>query len=89
MERVLNGLRLYGLSDIEARVLISLADIGPVRVSALARKLGVNRMRVYRILRKLQERGLVDSILGRPVKFVAIPIDEALDLLIKNAKKKV
>lgn len=89
MERIVDNLSLYGLSDMESRVLVTLANIGPVQASLIARKLGVNRMKVYRVLKRLQEKGLVDSILGRPVKFAAIPVDKALELLIEKAKKKV
>ena len=44
-------------------------------------------MRVYRTLRELQARGLVDVTVGRPVEFVALPLEGALNDLIRKREE--
>ena len=82
-------LQIYGLSPTQARVFIHLAGSGPIGAGDLARKLRMNRMKVYRTLKCLQDMGLVEVILGRPMKFVAVPIERALDRMVDSARKKV
>jgi len=88
-EQIINDLQTYGLTEDEARVFVTLIILGPSRASALAKKLGINRMKAYRTLKRLQRLGLVEAILKRPTEFVAIPPKKALDMLIEAAKKKV
>ena len=89
VEDVVNELQTYGLSQFQARVYVHLVTSGPSGAGVLARRLGVNRMKVYRTLRKLQDMGLVEVLSGRPLRFVAEPPEKALDKLINAAKKKV
>ncbi|MCD6530517.1 hypothetical protein J7L06_09600 [Candidatus Bathyarchaeota archaeon] len=86
---IVNALQTYGLSQFQAEVYIHLATSGPSGAGVLARRLGVNRMKVYRTLRKLQDIGLVEALSGRPLRFVAEPPEKALNTLINAAKKKV
>jgi hypothetical protein len=46
----------------------------------------VRREDVYRILPKLEKMGLIEKILGTPAKIRAIPLEEALSLLIRHEK---
>lgn len=89
VEDVVNELQTYGLSQFQAKIYVHLVTSGPSGAGVLARRLGVNRMKVYRTLRKLQDIGLVEALSGRPLRFVAEPPDKALNKLINVAKKKV
>jgi len=89
VEHVINDLQTYGLTEDEARIFVSLTILGPSKASVLAKKLGINRMKAYRTLKRLQNLGLVDAILKRPTEFVAISIEEALDILTETVKKKI
>ncbi len=46
-------------------------------------------MIVYRVLRKLQERELVKATVEKPMKFIPVPLEKALDLLIKETESKL
>ncbi|MFQ6137294.1 MAG: TrmB family transcriptional regulator, partial [Candidatus Hydrothermarchaeales archaeon] len=63
--------------------------MGPSKASEIARRLGINRMNAYRTLVKLRERGLVESTVGRPVIFSSTPLEKILDLLVRDAERRV
>ena len=85
--RVVSGLVEFGLSSDEALAYVFLLRVGSCTARIVGQRLGVNRMRVYRTLRELQARGLVDITVGRPVEFVALPMEGALnDLIVKHEK---
>jgi len=59
IEEILNKI---GLSRGEARVYLALLDLGPVSVSRIHEKIGIERRNIYDILNKLIERGLVSYV---------------------------
>ena len=79
----------FGLSDKEASIYLALLRSGKARAGEIARKLQLNRMIVYRVLTKLQERELVKATMEKPMRFIPIPIEKALDLLIKETETKL
>jgi sugar-specific transcriptional regulator TrmB len=48
----------------------------------------VRREDVYRLLPKLEKRGLIEKLLGTPTKIRATPIKEAIAILIKREEEK-
>ena len=83
----------FGLTHNQAKVYISIAQLGLASVSQVSKVSKVRREDVYRILPKLEKMGLIEKILGKPTKIRATPVEEALPLLIKReqdtANKKV
>lgn len=88
-EKIIESLMEFGLTREEATAYLFLLRAGPCPARTIANKLGGNRMKAYRTLKVLQDRGLVDITVGRPVKFVATPLNEALDLLINEYRSKI
>jgi sugar-specific transcriptional regulator TrmB len=78
-----------GLSEEEAAVLRDLYLAGESKAGDLARSSGLARIKVYRILDRLQEMSIVESTMGRPVIFSAIPPDSAIERLIEHAARKL
>jgi len=79
----------FGFSQDEAKTYFSILRAGPCTASAVSRKLGFYRMRAYRILKFLEERGAVEVIVGRPVKFVAVPLTRITEKLLEEEKTKI
>jgi len=79
----------FDLSRNEIRVYIHLARSGICRAREISDALSLHRTETYRILRDLEKRGLVSSVLEKPLKFMATPFDETLDTLIKAKKMKI
>ena len=88
-EQVTKQLQDFGLSDKEANIYLALLRSGKARAGEIARKLQLNRMIVYRVLTKLQERELVKATMEKPMKFIPIPLEKALDLLIRETETKL
>jgi len=55
-------LRIFGLTDAEAKVLLALIERGPMRVSKLGRVANVPRTTAYSALVRLKDRGFVKHI---------------------------
>jgi sugar-specific transcriptional regulator TrmB len=79
----------FGLSNNEIRVYIHLARSGVRKAREISDALSLHRTETYRILRDLEKRGLVSSILEKPLKFMATPFEETIDILIKTKKQKI
>jgi sugar-specific transcriptional regulator TrmB len=55
----------------------------------VSRRFDVNRMRAYRTLKSLEEKGLVERIIGRPMRFVANPLQESLGRYIDGFRERL
>jgi len=79
----------FGLSRNEIRVYIYLARSGMRKAREISDALSLHRTETYRILRDLEKRSLISSVLEKPLKFIATPFEEALDTLIKAKKIRI
>ena len=78
----------YGLTNKEADIYIFLAKNVILTGGEIAKETKIARSLVYRILKNLQTKGLVEPTLDSPTRFVAVPFDKALDLIIKTKKQE-
>jgi len=85
---VIEGLTDFGLTRDEAEAYVFLLRAGARPAGVAARKLKINRMKAYRILKALEEKGLVEMIVGRPARFQSIPLKEALDRQLGEIRAK-
>ncbi len=84
IEHVLGGL---GLSEKEAKVYLYLAKNGPQKASEISKNLKIHIVEVYRFLKYLENKTLVEPTLERPTRFTALPFEQTLDSLIAEKKK--
>jgi sugar-specific transcriptional regulator TrmB len=84
-----DALLKFGLSRNEIRVYIYLARSGVRKAREISDALSLHRTETYRILRDLEKRGIVSSILEKPLKFMATPFEETIDTLIKAKKLRI
>jgi sugar-specific transcriptional regulator TrmB len=78
----------FGLTPYEAKVYLAAVRLGPTSASKVSKIAKIRREEVYRTLPKLEKVGLIDRILGRPVKIKAMPIEEALSFLISRKEEQ-
>lgn len=76
----------FGLLKNEVKVYLYLARSGEMKAGDIAVSISLHRTETYRILRELEKRGIVFAKFEKPLKFTAVPLDKAVDLLV-NAKK--
>ena len=84
IERVLSEL---GLSEKEAKVYLYLAKKGPQKAAEISKTLKIHKVEVYRFLKYLENKALVEPTLERPTRFTASPFEQTLDSLIAERKK--
>jgi sugar-specific transcriptional regulator TrmB len=79
----------FGLLKNEIRVYLHLARTGEMKAGELAEAIALHRTETYRILRDLEKKGIVFSIFEKPLKFTAVPLDKAIDLLVDAQKIQI
>ncbi len=79
----------FGLLKNEIRVYMYLARAGEKKAGEIAEAISLHRTETYRILRDLEKKGIVFSIFEKPLKFTAVPLDKAIDLLVDAQKIKI
>jgi sugar-specific transcriptional regulator TrmB len=79
----------FGFTQDEAKYLMFLSIMGPTPIRSIVRRFGGNRVKVYRTLKKLEEQGFVERTMGRPVKYIATPLDESLQKAIDEIKTRL
>lgn len=77
-----------GLTCSQARVYLALALSGMSTAKAISKVSKVAREHVYQIMPRLQELGLVEKVISVPTFFKAIPISDALFILLERRTRK-
>jgi sugar-specific transcriptional regulator TrmB len=79
----------FGLLKNEIRVYLYLARSGEKKASEIAEGISLHRTETYRILRDLEKKGILFSVFEKPLKFTAVPLDKAIDLLVDSQKMRI
>jgi sugar-specific transcriptional regulator TrmB len=79
----------FGLLKNEIRVYLYLARAGEKKAGEIAESIQLHRTETYRILRDLEKKGIVFSIFEKPLKFTAVDLEKAIDLLVDAQKIKI
>lgn len=87
-EQLLRILVDLGIKRLDAEVYLYLATSGPKKGRVVSNELKINKAQLYRSLKELQSRGMVNSSSEYPARFSAVLLDEVLDLLIKTKKEQ-
>ena len=88
LERGIIILTELGLSAIQAKVYLALAQSTESTAIVVANISGVARPDVYRVLSQLEKMGLVQTIVSEPKHFQALPINEIFSMLISGRERK-
>jgi HTH-type transcriptional regulator, sugar sensing transcriptional regulator len=89
MLAVEEALTNLGLIKNEVKVYLHLACNGPTKARDICQSITLHRTEIYRLLRHLEKRGLICITLGKPVQFTAVPLEEAIDLLVQTQRIKI
>jgi len=88
VKQVAQDLEDFGLSPNQAKVYVATLWLGITQILKISQLSKVPREEVYRILPQLEKIGLTERILGPPTRIRAIPIEDALSLLVKRVQEK-
>jgi len=87
-EAVKKVLRDFGLTEKEAEIYLFLAKHGALRGGEVAKGIRTDKAEVYRILKSLQAKNLVESTLEAPTRFTTVPFETVLDSFIKAKREE-
>ncbi len=77
-----------GLTYNEAKVFFVLSQLEEASVNVLAKSTRINRQHLYEPLVKLEKKGLVKKVISNPSKYSALPVKNAVNMLIEMRNKK-
>ncbi|TRO51281.1 TrmB family transcriptional regulator, partial [Candidatus Bathyarchaeota archaeon] len=77
-------LQKLGLTFTQARIYLVLSDLGTSSVKIISKTSGIDRAEIYRKIPSLIKLGLIQKILGIPVKFKAISLKDGLNILLEQ-----
>lgn len=81
-QKTIDALKRLGLTEYESRAYIAIVEVGEAEASEIAMRSGVPRTRIYDVLSRLENRGLIQKIKGsRPAIYAAIPPEKGLEPL--------
>jgi sugar-specific transcriptional regulator TrmB len=78
-----------GLSDRESDVYVYLAKTGHQTAARIAKSLRMHKAQVYYNLRRLQQKGIVETTFTTPAQFSAIPLVHILQMHVKTKEEEL
>jgi len=88
-EEAAKELASFGLTGNQARAYVALVKLRVASVSKIAQLSRIRREEIYRMMPKLERLGLVEKVLGKPVKYKSVPPKEALSTLLEHERESV
>ena len=87
-ELMLKMLESLGLKHLDAEVYLYLVQNDPQKAKDIAEALETYKRQLYRSLKSLQHKGMVNVSQERPARFSAVAFDKVLDQFIKANKEE-
>ena len=81
-------LETLGLSSLEAKAFLELARGGSLSASETAKKAKIARPEAYEVLRKLESKGFVRQVLGKPAKYEPVDPLELRNRILQEERKR-
>ncbi len=78
-----------GLTKREADMYIFLTKRGPQKAHSVAAHLKIDGAQTYRSLTSLQEKGIIESTIESPARYLAVPIEPLIESYIKGKKTDI
>lgn len=89
MDKLVEALKDFGLSDYESKVLLTLLAKGELTAAEIATYSRVPRTSVYEVVKSLTSKGLVEEAGGKPMKFRSIRSEDLMALFSRRLKENV
>jgi sugar-specific transcriptional regulator TrmB len=87
-EWIIRALVGLGLKHRDAQVYVFLAKTGPQKARNIASQLGMYKQQLYRSLKTLQNKGMVNATFEHPARFSAVSLGKVIDQFIETKKEE-
>ena len=68
-EELVNRLSQFGLTTNQSKVYLSIIHVGSISAGNISKVTFLHRQDIYKILPKLEKKGLITKTIGKPTKF--------------------
>jgi len=89
MEDSLRHLQKLGFTNYEARAYVALLQDHPSTRYQLSQNAAIPESKIYEVVRRLQDRGIITGLQGRPPRFVPLPPDQLVSQLERRAHESL
>lgn len=79
----------HGLTEYQARVYLTLLDVGTATASQVAPVSKVPRTRIYTTMQQLHQKGLVQILPETPLRYQPVPFEDYLQALAEDLRSRV
>jgi sugar-specific transcriptional regulator TrmB len=86
-EERLSRMKELGLTEYQARVYLTLLDLGVSKASQIPTLSRVPRTRIYSTMNQLHEKGLVEIIPESPIKYKPVAIEDFLERVAESHRR--
>ena len=77
-----------GLSLLQAKIYLSLASFENAPIRTISKASNIAKQDIYRIMPALQKMGLVEEILGSPIRYQAISLKTGIAVLFQRKTRE-
>ncbi|MBN2202798.1 MAG: TrmB family transcriptional regulator [Candidatus Aenigmarchaeota archaeon] len=88
-QELISDLRIFGLSEYEARAFLALSIHGPLSASILSQKSRIPQSKIYNVMRKLVNKSLAEGQSSKPQRFRAVKTELAFRKMIDARKSEI
>jgi len=81
-------LKSFGLTEKEMDIYIYIAQHGAQRSGEIAKGIKTHRAEIYRMLKSLQTKSIVQQTLESPTRFTAVPFETVIESFIKTKRQE-
>ena len=85
-EDLAKELEVFGFTLNQAKVYLAIVQAGPISVGEIAELSKVYRQDIYKILPKLEKKGVITQTLGTPIILKAVPVKKALKNIVSRER---
>jgi sugar-specific transcriptional regulator TrmB len=89
MEDSLRHLQKLGFSDYEARAYVALLRDYPATRYQLSQNASIPDSKIYEVVRRLQDKGVISGLQGRPPRFVPLSPQDLVDQLQRRTRESI
>ena len=82
-------LRDLGLTIVQAKVYLALVRSEAATIGRISELSKVPRTDLYRVVKELEKKGLVERVLAHPIRFRAVPFAEVLHVLLQRRNEEM
>ncbi len=81
-------LNSIGLTKKEIQIYVFLSKYGLLKTGQISKQTKINKGEMYRLLKTLQEKGVVQSTLDLPARYSVVSFDKILDSTIRAKREE-